>query len=70
MAKFIVTGSFLAPKSFSISLRNGLVIGEMEIRIKEQMSLFAGRMSAETMRANQLRLYLSAMAHVLVEALR
>jgi hypothetical protein len=40
--------------------------GEMENRIKEQMSLFAGRMSAETMRANQLRLYLSAAAYVLV----
>ena len=32
--------------------------------------LFADRMSAETMRANQLRLYLSAAAYVLVEALR
>lgn len=42
----------------------------MEKRIKEQTSLFAGRMSAETMRANQLRLYLSAMAYVLVEAYR
>jgi hypothetical protein len=36
--------------------------GEMENRIKEQFSLFADRVSAETMRANQLRLYLSAMA--------
>jgi DDE family transposase len=44
--------------------------GEMENRIKEQMNLVAGRMSAETMRANQLRLYLSAMAYVLMEALR
>jgi len=44
--------------------------GEMENRIKEQMSLFAGRMSAETMRANQLRLYLSAAAYVLMEAMR
>jgi hypothetical protein len=44
--------------------------GEMENRIKEQMLLFADRMSAETMRANQLRLYLSAMAYVLVETLR
>ncbi len=44
--------------------------GEMENRIKEQMSLFADRMSAETMRANQLRLYLSAAAYGLVEALR
>jgi len=42
----------------------------MENRIKEEMCLFADRMSAETMRANQLRLYLSAAAYVLVEALR
>jgi hypothetical protein len=44
--------------------------GEMENRIKEQFSLFADRVSAETMRANQLRLYLSAMAYVLVSGLR
>jgi hypothetical protein len=44
--------------------------GEMENRIKEQMLLFADRMSAETMRANQLRLYLSAAAYVLIETLR
>lgn len=44
--------------------------GEMENRIKEQMNLFAHRMSAETMRANQLRLYLAGMAYVLMEALR
>ena len=44
--------------------------GEMENRIKEQLSLFADRMSTETMRANQLRLYFSSLAYVLVEALR
>lgn len=44
--------------------------GEMENRIKEQFSLFADRVSTETMRANQLRLYLSAMAYVLVSGLR
>lgn len=44
--------------------------GEMENRIKEQMTLFADRLSTETMRSNQLRLYLSAMAYTLVEALR
>src|SRR3982750_2909270 len=43
--------------------------GEMENRIKEQFSLFAGRVSAETLCANQLRLYLSAMAYLLVEVL-
>ena len=44
--------------------------GNMENRIKEQFSLFADRVSAETMRANQMRLYLSAMAYVLVSGLR
>jgi hypothetical protein len=44
--------------------------GGMENRIKEQFSLFADRVSSETMRANQLRLYLSSMAYVLVCGLR
>lgn len=44
--------------------------GEMENRIKEQFSLFADRVSAETIRANQTRLYLSAMAYILVSGLR
>jgi len=44
--------------------------GDMENRIKEQFSLFADRVSTETMRANQMRLYLSSMAYVLVSGLR
>lgn len=44
--------------------------GEMENRIKEQFSLFADRVSSETMRANQMRVYLSALAYVLVSGLR
>jgi hypothetical protein len=44
--------------------------GEMENRIKEQFSLFADRVSSETMRANQMRMYFSAMAYVLVCGLR
>ena len=44
--------------------------GDMENRIKEQFSLFADRVSSESIRANQLRLYLSAMAYVLVSGLR
>jgi hypothetical protein len=44
--------------------------GDMENRIKEQFSLFADRASAETMRANQLRLYLSTVAYILVSGLR
>jgi len=44
--------------------------GEMENRIKEQLSLFADRMSTATLRTNQLRLYLSSLAYLLVHALR
>jgi hypothetical protein len=44
--------------------------GNMENRIKEQFSLFADRVSAETMRANQMRVYLSAMAYILMSGLR
>jgi hypothetical protein len=44
--------------------------GDMENRIKEQFALFADRVSAETMRANQLRLYLATMAYMLVSGLR
>jgi hypothetical protein len=44
--------------------------GEMENRIKEQLSLFSDRLSTETMRANQLRLYFSSLGYVLVAALR
>ncbi|MGB9115105.1 IS1380 family transposase [Bradyrhizobium sp.] len=45
--------------------------GEMENRIKEcQLDLFADRTSTGAMRANQLRLWLSSMAYVLISALR
>jgi hypothetical protein len=45
--------------------------GEMENRIKEcQLDLYADRTSANTMRANQLRLFFASMAYVLVGALR
>jgi Transposase DDE domain group 1 len=44
--------------------------GEMENRIKEQMCLFADRLSTDEMKGNQLRLYFSAMAYTLMEALR
>ncbi len=45
--------------------------GEMENRIKEQqLYLFADRVSAATMRANQLRLYEAAVAYLLTHALR
>jgi DDE family transposase len=45
--------------------------GEMENRIKEcQLDLMADRTSAATLRANQLRLWFSSMAYVLLTALR
>jgi hypothetical protein len=44
--------------------------GDMENRIKEQLSLFADRVSAETMQANQLRIYFAAIAYLLVDGLR
>src|SRR5690242_17174104 len=45
--------------------------GEMENRIKEQqLHLFADRTSCRTMRANQIRLFFSSVAYVLLEALR
>ncbi len=44
--------------------------GEMENRIKEQLSLFADRVSTEHLRSNQLRVYFSAIAYVLLQGLR
>jgi len=45
--------------------------GEMENRIKEQqLGLFADRTSTATMQANQLRLYFSSLAYVLMHGLR
>ena len=45
--------------------------GDMENRIKEQqLALFADRTSAQTMRANQLRLWFASAAYVLMNALR
>jgi hypothetical protein len=45
--------------------------GEMENRIKEQqLDLFADRTSTATMKANQLRLWFSSFAYILIEALQ
>jgi hypothetical protein len=44
--------------------------GDMENRIKEQLSLFADRVSAKTMRANQLRMFFSSIAYLLMSDLR
>jgi len=44
--------------------------GEAENRIGEQFEMFADRASSATLQANQLRLWFSAMAYVLVDTLR
>ena len=45
--------------------------GDMENRIKEQqLMLFAARTSTSKMRSNQIRLYFSSIAYVLIQALR
>ena len=44
--------------------------GEMENRIKEQLTLFADRTSTAWLRSNQIRLYFSSVAYALMEALR
>jgi hypothetical protein len=70
--RFIVT-SLPADEFASQALYEDLYCarGEMENRIKEQqMCLFADRTSCATMRANQLRLWLSSAAYTLLMALR
>jgi len=44
--------------------------GEMENRIKEQLTLFADRTSTAFLRSNQNRLYFSSLGYLLMEALR
>jgi hypothetical protein len=44
--------------------------GEAENRIGEQFEMFADRASSATMAANQLRMWFSAMAYVLIDTLR
>lgn len=70
--RFVVT-NLSADKVAAKSLYEDLYCarGEMENRIKEcQLDLFADRTSSHTMRANQLRLWFSSMAYVLLCALR
>ena len=69
--RFVVT-SLSAERWAAQSLYEPLYCarGDMENRIKEQFSLFADRVSASTMRANQLRIYFSVMAYTLLRGLR
>lgn len=70
--RFIVTS--LKPKRWAArALYEDLYCarGDMENRIKEcQLDLYADRTSANTMRANQLRLWFASFAYVLICALR
>jgi DDE family transposase len=69
--RFVVTSlDALAWPALELYERFYCARGEMENRIKEQLSLFSDRLSTETLRANQLRLYFSSLAYVLMHALR
>lgn len=68
--RFVVT-SLLGPHPQALYEDIYCARGEMENRIKEQqLDLFADRTSAATMRSNQLRLYFSSLAYVLLHHVR
>jgi hypothetical protein len=70
--RFVVTNlpqGYAAPKK--LYEKHYCARGDMENRIKEQqLDLFADRTSTATLRANQLRLWFSSAAYVLLNALR
>ena len=70
--RFVVTS--LTPDCFPAEVVYETVYcdrGEMENRIKEQqLGLFADRTSTASMRGNQLRLYFSSVAYILMHDLR
>jgi hypothetical protein len=70
--RFVVTS--LKPEEYAAAVvyeQEYCARGDMENRIKEQqLDLFADHLPCETMRANQLRLYLSTVAYVVMRALR
>jgi hypothetical protein len=69
--RFVVTS--LSPQVWEAPALYGELYcarGEMKNRIKEQLSLFADRTSTAFLRSNQVRLYFSSVAYLLVEALR
>ncbi len=70
--RFVVTS--LTPAAFAAATlyeQEYCARGDMENRIKEQqLYLFADHLPCETMRANQLRLYFSTVAYVVMRALR
>jgi Transposase DDE domain group 1 len=70
--RFVVTSLSIADRAAQpLYERDYCGRGEMEDRIKEQqLHLFADRAGAQTMRADQVRLSFSSIAHVLLEASR
>jgi hypothetical protein len=69
--RFIVTS--LAPESWPaqpLYEEHYCARGDMENRIKEQLMLFSDRTSTAYLRSNQLRLYFSSVAYVLLQMLR
>jgi hypothetical protein len=70
--RFVVTS--LPPRLFPAAVLYETLYcarGEMENRIKEQqLGMFADRTSTATMRGNQLRLYFSSIAYILMHDLR
>ena len=70
--RFVVTS--LRPDDYNAQELYEIVYcarGDMENRIKEQqLMLFAARTSTSKMRSNQVRLYFSSLAYVLMQALR
>lgn len=71
-ARFVVTSlSIEEVEAQSLYENDFCGRGDMENRIKEQKTfLFSDRTSAATMRANQLRLWFSSVAYLLMSALR
>ena len=71
--RFIVTslkGSRFAGEARTLYEDLYCARGEAENRIGEQFELFADRASCATLQANQLRMWFSAMAYILVDTLR
>jgi len=70
--RFVVTSlSCIAFDAKTLYEQEYCIRGEMENRIKEQqLMMFADRTSCETLRANQVRLYMSTVAYIVMRALR
>ena len=69
--RFVVTSlTRKSSKAIKLYEEDYCARGDMENRIKEQLQLFSDRASCQTMHANQLRMWFSALAYVLMTELR